>query len=147
MPNHERPRPEARGAVDESRQHHPTAPDGSDQASFVGIHDGKVACLGTLPLRRGQPEGRISLAAALSALVALLPRLVAALDRQAGDRPRVEPMAYRLDELAAGLGVSRRVLERERAAGRLPKPDLYIGRMPLYRPETIRAWLERGGRP
>jgi predicted DNA-binding transcriptional regulator AlpA len=54
-------------------------------------------------------------------------------------------LALRLDELAAGLGVSRSAIERERRAGRFPKPDRTIGRMPLWRPETIRAWLERGG--
>ena len=55
-------------------------------------------------------------------------------------------MTLRLDELAAALGISRRVLERERSAGRFPPPDLTIGRMPLWRPETIRAWIEGGGR-
>jgi predicted DNA-binding transcriptional regulator AlpA len=54
-------------------------------------------------------------------------------------------LALRLDEVAESLGVSRRAIERERAAGRFPKPDMNIGRMPLWRPETIRAWVERGG--
>lgn len=54
--------------------------------------------------------------------------------------------ALRLDELAEALGVSRRSLERERAAGRFPRPDLTIGRMPLWRPETTRRWVEGGGR-
>jgi predicted DNA-binding transcriptional regulator AlpA len=56
-------------------------------------------------------------------------------------------LALRLDELAAALGVSRRAIERERSAGRFPPPDRRIGRMPLWSPATIRAWLERGGRP
>jgi predicted DNA-binding transcriptional regulator AlpA len=55
-------------------------------------------------------------------------------------------LTLRLDELAASLGVSRRSIERERSAGRFPPPDLTIGRMPLWRPETIRAWIEGGGR-
>jgi predicted DNA-binding transcriptional regulator AlpA len=55
-------------------------------------------------------------------------------------------MTLRLDELARTLGISRRAIERERSAGRFPKPDLIIGRMPLWRPETIRAWIEGGGR-
>jgi predicted DNA-binding transcriptional regulator AlpA len=60
----------------------------------------------------------------------------------------VERLALRLEEVAAALGVSRRALERERAAGRFPKPDLILGRrMPLWRPETIRRWAEEGGRP
>jgi predicted DNA-binding transcriptional regulator AlpA len=57
----------------------------------------------------------------------------------------VERLALRLDELAAALGVSRRAIERERSAGRFPRPDLVIGRMPLWTPQTIRRWLEEGG--
>ncbi len=42
------------------------------------------------------------------------PRIAARLlDRRADDRPRVEPLALRLDELADALGVNRRTLERE----------------------------------
>lgn len=55
-------------------------------------------------------------------------------------------ITLRLDELAAALGVSRRAIERERSAGRFPRPDLCIGRMPLWRPETIRRWIDGGGR-
>jgi hypothetical protein len=85
-----------------------------------------------------------SLAAALQELAALLPGLKASLERQAAHR--VEPLAYRIDEVAAALSLSRRVLERERSAGRFPAPDLNVGRMPLWKPETIRTWIERGGR-
>jgi hypothetical protein len=56
----------------------------------------------------------------------------------------LERLAYRIDELAVALGVSRRLIEREKAAGRLPKPDMQIGRIPLWRPETIRRWIEGG---
>jgi hypothetical protein len=91
------------------------------------------------------PEGVVTLADALRELVATLLLLRAALDRRPENKPRVEPLAYRLDELADALGVSRRVLERERSAGRLPLPDLHIGKMPLWRVESIRGWLERGG--
>ena len=87
MPKHERPQPEAGGAVDGPRQDHPIA--------------------------SGRP---------------------------------VERLTYRLDDLADALGVSRRTLERERAAGRLPRPDLHIGKCPLWRVETIDAWLRGGGR-
>jgi hypothetical protein len=61
-------------------------------------------------------------------------------------RPTVERLTYRLDELATALGVSRRILERERSAGRLLKPDLRIGRIPLWRIESVRDWLARGGK-
>jgi predicted DNA-binding transcriptional regulator AlpA len=55
-------------------------------------------------------------------------------------------LALRLDEVAATVGVSRSAIERERRAGRFPKPDRIVGRMPLWRPESIRDWLERGDR-
>lgn len=61
--------------------------------------------------------------------------------------PAVDRLTVRLNDVARVLGISRRALERERSAGRFPRPDLKIGRMPLWRPETIRAWIERGGRP
>jgi predicted DNA-binding transcriptional regulator AlpA len=55
-------------------------------------------------------------------------------------------MALRLDELARSLGISRRTLERERSAGRFPKPDIKIGKVPLWLPERIRRWIESGGK-
>ena len=61
--------------------------------------------------------------------------------------PAVGRLTWRLDDVAEALGISRRALERERSAGRFPRPDLTIGRMPLWRPETIRTWIEGGGRP
>jgi predicted DNA-binding transcriptional regulator AlpA len=65
----------------------------------------------------------------------------------ANGKPPVDRMTLRLDEVARALGVSRRLIERERSAGRLPKPDLTIGRVPLWRVQTITSWLERGGHP
>jgi hypothetical protein len=61
-------------------------------------------------------------------------------------RTPIERLTYRIDELAAALGVSRRIIERERSAGRLLKPDLRIGRIPLWRVDSVREWLARGGR-
>jgi hypothetical protein len=84
------------------------------------------------------------LAEALAQLAAELPALRAALNRPPG--PPVDRMALRIDEVADALGVSRRIIERERAAGRFPKPDLTIGKMPLWQPETIRSFVEGGGR-
>jgi hypothetical protein len=72
-----------------------------------------------------------------------------ALDRSPLDGLSAGPSArlvWRLDEVARCLGLSRRSLERERAAGRFPPPYLTIGRMPLWRPETVRDWTEGGGR-
>ncbi len=58
----------------------------------------------------------------------------------------IQRLTYRLDDLAQALGVSRRILERERSAGRLLKPDLRIGRIPLWRIESVRDWIAKGGR-
>ena len=93
-----------------------------------------------------RPIEAAGLVETLAALMALLSRLAAVLDRQADNRPRIEPMALRIDEVADALGLSRRAIERERAAGRFPKPDATIGKMPLWRPETVHSFLERGGR-
>ncbi len=57
---------------------------------------------------------------------------------------RIEPMMS-LDDLAAALNCSRRAVERLKSAGKLPPPDLKIGRMPRWRPETFRRWVEGGG--
>ncbi|MGO9598366.1 MAG: helix-turn-helix transcriptional regulator [Isosphaeraceae bacterium] len=49
-----------------------------------------------------------------------------------------------IDDLAAVLNCSRRLVERMRSAGKVPSPDLRVGRMPRWRPETIRQWIEEG---
>ncbi len=71
-------------------------------------------------------------------------------DPAAAHPPGLQPLSgaaltWRLEAIAKALGVSRRTLERERSAGRFPPPDLSIGKMPLWRPETIRRWVEGGG--
>ena len=90
------------------------------------------------------PERTVSLAEVLAKLTSLLPGLADALDRQTKGQPPVARITLRLDEVADAVGVSRRVLERERAAGRMPKPDMRIGKMPLWRPETIYTWINSG---
>jgi hypothetical protein len=57
----------------------------------------------------------------------------------------LERLTYRLGEVARSLGVSRRTLERERSAGRFPKPDLTIGKAPLWTRETLIRWIAEGG--
>jgi predicted DNA-binding transcriptional regulator AlpA len=59
-----------------------------------------------------------------------------------GQGDTLEPLLG-VDDLARVLAVGRRTIERERAAGRLPRPDLHIGRMPRWRPDTIRDWINR----
>jgi predicted DNA-binding transcriptional regulator AlpA len=53
----------------------------------------------------------------------------------------IEPLLS-VTDLARILAVSRRSLERLRAAGKLPRPDLHLGRSPRWRAETIRRWLD-----
>jgi len=52
-------------------------------------------------------------------------------------------MALRIEEVAAAPGGNRRTIEREHSPGKFPKHDLKIGRMPLWRPETPRACLDK----
>jgi predicted DNA-binding transcriptional regulator AlpA len=53
----------------------------------------------------------------------------------------------RISDLVRFLVCDRRTIERLRASGKLPRPDLSIGRSPRWRASTIQAWVERGGRP
>jgi len=46
-----------------------------------------------------------------------------------------------LGEIAAYLGVGRRTVERWRAGGVLPKPDLERGRVKRWKPSTLASWL------
>jgi hypothetical protein len=60
----------------------------------------------------------------------------------------IEPLLT-ISDLARLYVCERRSIERMRAAGRLPKPDTYIGtgrRSPRWRAETILRWIEKGGR-
>lgn len=59
--------------------------------------------------------------------------------------PSVERLLLRLDEVARSLGFTERTLNRLRSAGKFPKPDVQVGRMPLWKPATVRAWIEQGG--
>lgn len=58
--------------------------------------------------------------------------------------PALEPMIG-INEIARLLACSRRLVERMRSAGKLPKPDLHVGRMPRWNRKTIAAWIARGG--
>lgn len=62
----------------------------------------------------------------------------------------IEPLLC-IEDWSAALGCSRRMVERMRSAGRIPKPDVMVGKMPRWRPETFRRWIDaqakgRGGR-
>jgi predicted DNA-binding transcriptional regulator AlpA len=48
-----------------------------------------------------------------------------------------------INALANFLDVNRRTVERMRSAGKLPKPDVHAGKMPRWKPETIRRWIDK----
>jgi hypothetical protein len=54
-------------------------------------------------------------------------------------------LVFSLSDVARVLSVCRRTIERERSAGRFPKPDLHIGKRPLWSRETIHAFVSGGG--
>ena len=47
----------------------------------------------------------------------------------------------KLDDWRLVLNCSRRVVERLRSSGRLPAPDLLLGRSPRWKAETVERWL------
>lgn len=53
--------------------------------------------------------------------------------------------AVDIDGVASMLACSRRQVERWKSAGRLPKPDFRVGRLPRWWPRTIREWIDGGG--
>lgn len=54
-----------------------------------------------------------------------------------GLAPLLRPRA-----VARVLGISTRTLERLLSGGRFPAPDLRIGRATLWRPASVRAWID-----
>lgn len=71
------------------------------------------------------------------------------IERPKSDRknrePRVEPAErlLGLDDLAEIMGLSRRTVERMRAAGELPRPMIVGKRTARWKRSTIDAWVER----
>jgi hypothetical protein len=65
--------------------------------------------------------------------------------------PIRDKLLWDLADICALTGLSRRLLECQRSAGKMPQCDLRIGRRALWRPATITSWLDsqaasRGGR-
>jgi hypothetical protein len=65
--------------------------------------------------------------------------------------PIKDRLLWDLRDISALTGLSPRLLQLEQAAGRMPRPDVRIGRRACYRPATITTWLDsladgRGGR-
>ncbi len=59
-------------------------------------------------------------------------------------RPAIEPLLS-IAELAAVLRCSRRLIERMRSAGKLPRPTLHVGRCPRWTAASIREWINAKG--
>jgi hypothetical protein len=60
-------------------------------------------------------------------------------DVKTDDRGTLERLTYRIEDIANVCGVPRRLIEAERAAGQLPRPEKQIGRISLWLVETIKA--------
>jgi hypothetical protein len=56
--------------------------------------------------------------------------------------PVRDKLLWGWDDIAALTGLSRRLLEQQVSARRMPGPDIRVGRRALFRPATIIAWLE-----
>lgn len=56
----------------------------------------------------------------------------------------LEPLLS-VSDVAAVLGCTRRTVERLRSSGNFPGPDLQVGKLPRWEPETVRAWIRAGG--
>lgn len=57
----------------------------------------------------------------------------------------IEPLVTKSD-LERILQIDSRTIDRMRSTGKLPKPDLFLSRMPRWKASTVRAWIEAGGR-
>ena len=55
--------------------------------------------------------------------------------------PTLEPLLT-IADLAHLLHASRRSVERLKSSGQLPPADLIIGRMPRWKPATVRTWID-----
>jgi len=55
-------------------------------------------------------------------------------------------LTWRLVDIEAATGLSRRTLERLRNTGGLPPPDKMCGKIPLWLPRSIIRWVEGGNK-
>jgi predicted DNA-binding transcriptional regulator AlpA len=68
----------------------------------------------------------------------------AVIEPEAPEPDGVDDRLWSIDDLRKYLSCSRRLVERMRSAGKLPKPVLHVGRMPRWSPEAVRRWAEGG---
>jgi predicted DNA-binding transcriptional regulator AlpA len=57
----------------------------------------------------------------------------------------IEPLLTKGD-LEDILRIDKRTIDRMRSAGKLPKPDLFICRLPRWKSSTIQSWIDGGGK-
>jgi len=57
----------------------------------------------------------------------------------------IEPLRT-VDDFADTLKVSKRTIYRMLATGHLPKPSLYLGKMPRWTAAAVREWLDSNAR-
>jgi hypothetical protein len=65
----------------------------------------------------------------------------------AGPVPIRDKLLWGWDDIEALTGLSRRLLQQQVSARRMPGPDIKLCRRALWRPATITAWLESLARP
>jgi predicted DNA-binding transcriptional regulator AlpA len=64
-------------------------------------------------------------------------------DSEAASRLAIrDKLRWNWADVEALTGMSKRWMQREVSAGRMPRPDLNLGRSVGYRPATITAWLD-----
>ena len=64
--------------------------------------------------------------------------------RSAASPVVVEPLLS-VRDVADALGCGRRTIERMRSAGKFPRPDLHVGKLPRWKRETLTRWIAEGG--
>jgi predicted DNA-binding transcriptional regulator AlpA len=62
-----------------------------------------------------------------------------------GSIASIEPLVTKAD-LEQILQIDSRTIDRMRSSGKLPKPDLFLSRMPRWKASTVRDWIEGGGK-
>lgn len=95
---------------------------------------------------RGRPKGTAPIAVGDDSTPSSYTGHAPRSSREGRTVPLSERLTWGLDDIAELTGLNRRTLERLRSAGKFPPPDLRIGKRVLWRPETVRRWIEGGGR-
>jgi hypothetical protein len=89
--------------------------------------------------RLWEPGGNPSHAPAPSPAPSATSAFSSSVSESEGDAVRT---CYTKRALAQYLHLSTRTLDRSRAFGLVPEPDLVVGRSPRWSPETIARWLK-----